>query len=307
MPNERYRNTQVSWPVIVVIVTANAAGAAVALAANVGIAALVLAITAGIIIPLAGWMTVTVNDAHLRIRFGAGLIRKQLALADIVSCEPTRSRWYQGTGVHRVRGGWLYNVARGDAVQLTLRGGARALVGTNEPELLLAALRDEGVGAAATTTTGAAGPGGIGGGGSGRRVSAAPDIRPLGVAGLVLALSIAFAGWYQSRQLEVFVTDAGLSVRSGFYAAKIPLSEITEVIVADSLPRIERRTNGFAFGASRRGRFFLESMGDAMLFVTLDSPPFIVIRSTSVTVILSFRDPDKARQLITDLSRRAAA
>jgi hypothetical protein len=206
--------------------------------------------------------------------------------------------------VHRVRGGWLYNVARGDAVQLTLRGGARVLVGTNEPELLLAAIRDAGVGATATPDTGAAG---LGGDGSGRRVSAAPDMRLLGVAGLVLAAGIAFAGWYQSRQMEVSVTDALLSVQSVFYSAKVPLSEITEVVVADSLPRIERRTNGFAFGASRRGRFFLESMGDAMLFVTLDSPPFIVIRSTSVTVIISFRDPDKARQLITDLSRRAAA
>lgn len=289
MSSERYRHIQFSRLIVIIVVAINAVGAAIAIASGVLSAAIVFGVTALVLVPLYGWLTVTVDDTHVVVRFGVGLIRKRFALGDVTATQPARLPWYYGTGIHRMRGGWLYKVGGPDAVQLDLAGGSRALVGTDEPERLIAAIQE----AAATTPSGNA------------DTTAGPDVRLLLLAGAVFAAVIGAAVYYQSRQMEVAVGDAELTVRSGFYSASVPIAEIREVIVVDSLPRIARSANGFSFGPVRRGHFQLDSIGAATLFVTLGNPPYIIVRSARTMLVIGFRDPAKARRLIEDLSRRA--
>ena len=86
-------------------------------------------------------LTISVDAEWLSWHFGAGLMRKSVSLAEIVSAEPVTTTWLDGWGIHLTSRGWLYNVRGRDAVLVTLRGGKRFLLGTDEPAVLAAALR----------------------------------------------------------------------------------------------------------------------------------------------------------------------
>jgi len=82
---------------------------------------------------------VEITDRELRWKFGPGLIRKSVPLAEIVSAQPARTgpSW----GIHwSPRTGWLYNVSGFDAVAVTLRSGKKFALGTDEPQALAARL-----------------------------------------------------------------------------------------------------------------------------------------------------------------------
>ena len=46
-------------------------------------------------------LTVEIDATHLRFRFGVGLIRKRLPLAEIADARPVRNSWIHGWGIHR--------------------------------------------------------------------------------------------------------------------------------------------------------------------------------------------------------------
>ncbi|MFO1424355.1 MAG: hypothetical protein U1F70_12035 [Candidatus Competibacteraceae bacterium] len=60
-----------------------------------------------------------INGAWLRFRFGVGLIRKRIPLAQIVAVEPVRNSWRYGWSIHRTPRGGLYNVSGWEAVEIT--------------------------------------------------------------------------------------------------------------------------------------------------------------------------------------------
>jgi hypothetical protein len=81
-------------------------------------------------------LTVEVDDTHVRIKFGVGLIRKSFRLDEIASGQPVRNRWWWGWGIRLIPGGWLYNVSGLDAVELVLKNGKVFRIGTDEPRVL---------------------------------------------------------------------------------------------------------------------------------------------------------------------------
>jgi hypothetical protein len=86
-------------------------------------------------------LTVEITESELRWRFGPGLIRKSVSLAEIVSAEPMRTglSW----GIHwSPRTGWLYNVSGFDAVAVTLRNEKKFALGTDEPQVLASRLAE---------------------------------------------------------------------------------------------------------------------------------------------------------------------
>jgi hypothetical protein len=87
-------------------------------------------------------LTIEITERELRWRFGPGLIHKSVPLNEIVSAAPMRigPSW----GIHRgPRTGWLYNVSGFDAVAVTLRSRKIFTLGTDEPEALSAAIRQQ--------------------------------------------------------------------------------------------------------------------------------------------------------------------
>ena len=87
-------------------------------------------------------LKISIEDETLCASFGLGVIHKKVRLAEIVSCEPIRIRWWYGWGIHLTPCGWLYSVSGLDAVAITLRDGKRLALGTDDPHGLVAAIRD---------------------------------------------------------------------------------------------------------------------------------------------------------------------
>ena len=85
-------------------------------------------------------LTITIDGEILCASFGVGLVRKNVALAEITACEPIRTRWWYGWGIHLMPYGWLYNVSGLGAVAITLRDGRRFALGTDDPDGLVAAI-----------------------------------------------------------------------------------------------------------------------------------------------------------------------
>jgi hypothetical protein len=85
-------------------------------------------------------LTVRIDGERLAWAFGPGWPRYSLPLRDIAAVESTRTTFWQGWGIHRGRGGWIYNIAGRDAIRITRHDGRQVLLGTDEPRRLKAAL-----------------------------------------------------------------------------------------------------------------------------------------------------------------------
>lgn len=86
-------------------------------------------------------LSVEINEGTLKCSFGIGLISKRIPLSDIQSAEAVKNPWWVGWGIRWVPGQyWLWNISGFRAVELTLADGKRFRIGTDEPEVLAAAI-----------------------------------------------------------------------------------------------------------------------------------------------------------------------
>jgi len=95
-----------------------------------------------LLLTIAGFykLTIKIDTERLRATLGLGLIRKQVRVADIATCQPIRVRWWYGWGIHFTPYGLLYNVSGWDAVLITLRDGRHFSLGTDDPHGLAGAI-----------------------------------------------------------------------------------------------------------------------------------------------------------------------
>lgn len=81
-------------------------------------------------------LTITVDQSHIRIKFGYGLFRKCFAVSDIASVKSVKNHWYYGWGI-RVWFWpymWIYNVSGFDAVEIVMKNGKKYRIGTDDPQ-----------------------------------------------------------------------------------------------------------------------------------------------------------------------------
>jgi hypothetical protein len=144
----RYEHTQRSIPILLVLCL-GAAGTlltlqfrdarALPLGLRLTVAAGALAMVgSGVVFSS---LTIMVDDGWLGWHFGLGLSRKTVPLADVVSAEATTTTWMEGRGIRYTARGWLYNVAGRQAVLVAMRDGKRFMLGTDEPDALVQAIR----------------------------------------------------------------------------------------------------------------------------------------------------------------------
>lgn len=86
-------------------------------------------------------LTVVVRDGLLELTFGPGIYHKRITLSEVQHCDVTRNPWFFGWGIRWIPGGWLYNVSGLQAVVLLMRNGRQYRIGTDEPQKLLAAVK----------------------------------------------------------------------------------------------------------------------------------------------------------------------
>ena len=109
-------------------------------AIGLGVVTVGLALILGIVLALFHSLTVRVSRSEIALSFGVGLIRKQFPIGDISSASIVQNRWYNGFGIRKIRGGWLYNVSGFDAIEIQLKNERKYRIGTNQPKELLAAV-----------------------------------------------------------------------------------------------------------------------------------------------------------------------
>jgi len=287
-----YRRTQIAWPgvVPVVFVTALLVWTFVEtqLAVGVVIALAVLAIT----LLLFATLTVTVTNQDVLASFGVGIIRKRVAIADVLSFMRVRNSWMDGWGIHGYPGGMLYNASGLSGVEFKLADGRYVCIGTGEPDALVAALQQ----ATGKTAAPSHEPRAERKRGMSQAIGAA-----IGVAGLVFAAIVVYTGM---RPPAVTLTDDELRVSSGMYSNSVGYSAIQSATLQDTIPRIRLRTNGFDARNTMRGSFSVESWGNSRLYINRDVPPFVVIRTGNSFVVVNFKEPERTRALYTDLTAR---
>lgn len=91
------------------------------------------------------WLTVTIDQQYLRIRFGYGLFFKRFLLSDIQQVSIVKNRWYHGWGIHYWMPGkfWIFNVSGFDAIELTMNNGKKYRIGTDEPTTVKMAIEQQ--------------------------------------------------------------------------------------------------------------------------------------------------------------------
>lgn len=286
-----YRHTQTGWVVIgtvflvglIVVPPLSAIGftAAFALFVAVGVAVLLCFFR----------LTVTVNENHLEARFGVGLVKTRVALNQIRSFRSVRNPWYYGWGYRFIPGGRLYNISGLSAVELVIPSGLRLRIGSNEPEALVAALAAR-LGPSRENVT--------------EQVSHWRGVVSEGAVLVVILGPVLFVIatliYLGLRPPVVSVLPDLLSVRSGLHGDEIAMADIDQVTLEESLPRVLRRANGFALGATLRGRFVLEDVGDARLFIRRDAPPFVKVRANGRVLYVGFRERQRTLQLYDELT-----
>ena len=94
-----------------------------------------------LLIPLFGWLTVTMDNEKVTAKFGIGLIRKKIKIIDIQGATQVRNKWYYGWGIRMGPSGWMYNVSGLDAVEIEMKNGGKFRIGTDEAEELVRAIR----------------------------------------------------------------------------------------------------------------------------------------------------------------------
>lgn len=128
----------------IAIVLGTGAAVSLLLATNAGIG-YVGWIAAALLLTLAvvfSSLTIAVADGFLKWQFGPGLIRKRVALDEIVNAETARTKFWEGWGIHLTTRGWLYNISGYDAVHVRMKTGKQFMLGTDQPEQLTQAINN---------------------------------------------------------------------------------------------------------------------------------------------------------------------
>ena len=239
-------------------------------------------------------LTVEVDAEAIRLRFGIGLVRKRIPLAEVRSWREVRNPWYTGWGIRLGPGYVLWNVSGRDAVELALASGRRFRVGTDEPAALAAALARAKGETPAWPPPGSDGP-------PRASASSAGSRSPW-------CSSRSWRCWARSSgsrcsPRRVTVRPDGLEVESPFYGKVFPASDITGISLLPTLPRVLLKTNGFGGGASLRGHFRVEGLGDGRLYVEKGFAPYVLVRLREGFVVVNFREPEKTRALFDEMAR----
>ena len=137
----RYRHTQFGTVIVVSLLLAAGLAAGVGVLTGLTPLTVIRPTLMAVFLALYSSLAVEIDGTHLSFRFGIGLIRQRIPLAEIADARPVLNSWRYGWGVHRTPHGWLYNVSGWEAVEITLASGNRLRLGTDEPQRLAQAIR----------------------------------------------------------------------------------------------------------------------------------------------------------------------
>jgi hypothetical protein len=108
---------------------------------------------------------------------------------------------------------------------------------------------------------------------------------------------------YSARETEVMVTKQIIVIK-GVYGEKLEMSEIGEIALKDSMPKVRGKVNGFDFGKTLKGNFNLDKLGTNKIYVYYGQPPYIHIKYGDDCIILNQRSGDRTIRLYEDMIKQ---
>ena len=89
-------------------------------------------------------LTVSIDENYIRVKFGYGIFRKKIPLTEISSVKTVKNHWYYGWGVRLWLWPtmWIFNVSGFNAVEVTMKNGKIYRIGTDVPQELETAIKE---------------------------------------------------------------------------------------------------------------------------------------------------------------------
>jgi len=142
-----YRHTQIGWAMILILglIIAILAGAAAAQSggfASVVVLSVIILLAVCLVLFIS--QTVIVDDEHIELRMGPGLIHRSVPIADVEAVDRERLPWWAvAYGIRMSVDGkrQLWRVSGSETVDLRLSGERRLLITTDEPDALATVIR----------------------------------------------------------------------------------------------------------------------------------------------------------------------
>jgi len=232
-------------------------------------------------------LTITIDDTYIRFSLGTGLIAKKYLISDIKSCKPVSNNLIYGIGIRMIPGGWLYNVSGLKAIEIKFKNSKSVIrIGTDNPDEIAGVISEM----IKTDKSG-----------SGMDYKDKTGFR---LAWMIIAMTLLIPVILMligNRDPGITLSQSGLKI-SGMYGLTINYSDIKQLDTLAALPRIQMRTNGYAFGKSLKGNFRLQNNENAKLFITKRVPPYILIRTDDLNVYLNFKESKKTVDLFKTLT-----
>lgn len=89
---------------------------------------------------------------------------------------------------------------------------------------------------------------------------------------------------------------------SGMYGFDLEISNIEDIELADEIPLIMTRTNGFSLGSVKKGTFNLDGFGKSQLLLHSDKPPYLIItKRDGDKIIVNYESLAKTKELYGEI------
>lgn len=128
----------------------------------------------------------------------------------------------------------------------------------------------------------------------------------IAIISIVFGIFVVVSGFLIVATLnpKVELSDEKIEV-SGLYKKDINITEIKNISLEETMPRVESKTNGMDVGYTLRGSFRLVGEdSNSTLFVQQDNPPFIHIRTYDRLYIINFKESEKTSELYNKIKER---
>jgi len=99
---------------------------------------------------------------------------------------------------------------------------------------------------------------------------------------------------FSSKPAEYTLGNGILNI-SGMYGQEIPINEICNLEIRDTIPEVLTKTNGSGLGTMMKGYFKLKDIGAAKLFVDTSKPPFVYVKTDSIIMILNCEESENTK------------
>ncbi len=124
--------------------------------------------------------------------------------------------------------------------------------------------------------------------------------------GLVVGISIvavvlsSLMIFYGAKEVNISLDSERIHI-GGIYSKSIPLASIKEIELAEEIPKILKKVNGFNMGPILKGKFDLDGYGLSNLYIHSSKSPFIIIKTENTYYIINYKDPHKTNDLYKEL------